>query len=73
MSLIAAPHCDCAACRAAHWESDATPTIFSAHEVADAWQAGYDRGYTTGLRQVATEITRWIRTDDTPCQTDEDR
>lgn len=74
MSLIAAPHCDCADCRAVHWDKDGDPATFSAHEVADAWQKGYDRGGIDALKRVALHLRDWITADEmdpTDCLTED--
>ena len=64
MTLITAARCDCPACRATHWESDGDPAIFSAHEVADAWQEGYDKGMADAVRRLIRGLTDWLATDE---------
>jgi hypothetical protein len=65
MTTIAAPHCDCADCRAAHW-AEAPAATFTAHEVADAWQDGHATGTEHALRSIVTVITEWLKSD--PCE-----
>jgi hypothetical protein len=62
MTTIAAPHCDCSDCRAAHWD-DAPPATFTAHEVTDAYQEGHANGVEHTVRRLIATLTAWLTTD----------
>ena len=61
-TTIAAPHCDCADCRATHW-AEAPASVFTAHEVADAWSNGYEAGSEYTVRSIVTVLTDWLKSD----------
>lgn len=60
------PSCDCMECAVVHLADDLVSeerVTFTAHEVADAWMDGHDRGVETLVRQLIATLTDWLGED----------
>jgi hypothetical protein len=51
--------CDCEDCREARL-ADPDRIYYSAHEMADAWKAGWDQGCEAAVRRIYRSLKEWL-------------